>query len=150
MQRGSGLVTRGATVSATAALGNGTTLFTITGGPIQIISLQSVCVTAQQAVATTLQYSSTPTVGSAKTISAASGSLSGVAAGTTVTLNATSLATAPDIVLAANGGVALGANVANLIIVLAGTITSVVANAGTGTWVHYLSYIPLAPGVVVS
>lgn len=101
-------------VSATAALGNGTVIFTIAGGPIAILFLHSVCITDQGAAATTLQYSSSPTVGSATVFSGASASLSGVAAGSTVTLNRTALSTAPDIVLASAGGVVLGANVATL------------------------------------
>ncbi len=150
MQKGSGLITQGAAVSATAALGNGTVLFTIAGGSIKIISLMSICITAQGASATTLQYSSSPTVGSATTISGATTTLSGVAAGTTVCIAPTALSTAPVISLAAAGGVQLGTNVANQIIVNAGTITSVVASPTTGTWQHILNYIPLAPGVTVS
>src|SRR5438128_2439018 len=110
-------------VSATAALANATTIFTITGGPIEIVDLLSECITAQQAVATTLQWTSTPTVGTATTFSGASASLSGVAAGTTVRLAPTALSTALVVSLAAAGGVQLGTNVANMITVQPGTIT---------------------------
>ena len=137
--------------SATAVMVNGNTIFTITGGPLIIIDLLSVCVTANDATASTLQYSSTPTVGSAKTISAASASLASATAGTTVRLNPTSLATAPDIVTAANGGVQIGAAVANRIIVKNGTITIVIGvGSTTGTWKHYLRYKPLSTLTLVN
>lgn len=138
-------------VKSAATIVNGQTLFTIAGGPIEILELYSYCATANDATASTLQYSSTPTLGSTKTISGASATLGSATAGTSVTLNATSLATAPDIVTGANGGVAIGANVANKIIVNAGTITAVVGvGSTTGTWSHHLRYRPLARGVTVT
>lgn len=141
----------GAAVSAAAVMVNGNAIFTITGGPILVEQLQSVCISANDITASTLQYSSTPTVGSAKTFSGASASLASATAGTTVTLNSTALTTAPDIVTAANGGIPTGAAVANRFIVQAGTITVVIGiGSTTGTWKHYLSYLPLAPGVTVS
>lgn len=137
--------------TAAAVMVNGTTLFTINGGPIRIEELFSVCVTANDATASTLQWSSTPTVGTAKTISAATASLASATSGTTIRLNPTTLATAPDIVTAANGGVAIGANVSNRIIVKNGTITIVIGTGSTtGTWKHYLRFTPLAAGTVVS
>jgi hypothetical protein len=136
--------------SVTAALADATTIFTITGGPIEIIDLLSECITAQGASATTLQWTSTPTVGTATTFSGACSTLSAVAAGTSIRLAPTALSTALVISLAAAGGVHLGTNVANKILVRAGTITSTVANATTGTWKHYLRYRPLAKGVTVT
>jgi hypothetical protein len=130
---------------------NGDTVFTIANGPIEIVELQSLCVTANDTTASTMQWNSVPTVGSAKTISAASASLASATAGSTVTLNQTSLATAPDIVTAANGGVAIGANVANKIIVQKGTLKLVIGvGSTTGTWQHYLRYKPLDPAVTVT
>lgn len=130
---------------------NGDTLFTIAGGSIIIEELTAYCTSANGAVASTLQFSSTPTLGSAKTISAASASLISATAGTLVRLNPTSLATAPDIVTAANGGVVIGANVANRIIVNAGILTAVVGvGTMTGTWVYSIRYKPLSTSVVVS
>ena len=126
-----------------AAMVNGDIVFTISGGPIQIWSLHSECITTHQAVATTMQYSSTPTVGSVQTISGATSTLSGVAAGTTVILTPTALSTAPVISLAAAGGVQLGLVAQNKIIVNAGTLKLVIATGGTGTWKHFLSYVPL-------
>lgn len=137
--------------TAAAVMVNGNTLFTIAGGPIEIVDLQSVCITADDVTASTLQYQSNPTVGSAKTISGASGTLASATAGSTVTLNQTALSTAPDIVTAANGGVQIGANVANKMIVQAGTIKIVIGvGSTTGTWKHYLRYRPLTSGVTVS
>lgn len=132
--------------SATAALGNGTVLFTVTGGPIKIESLHSECMTAQGASATTLQYSVTPTVGAAATISGASASLISAAAGGTVTLAGTALATAA---LFNASGPNLIAN-PGTILCPAGTITSVVTNATTGTWRHIIRYKPLTVGVTVT
>jgi len=151
MLRGTGFSISGAAASATAVMVNGNTLFTVAGGPIEILQLQSVCVTANDGTASTLQYQSAPTVGSATTISGASASLASATAGSTVTLNATALSTAPDLVAASAGGVQLGAAVANRIVVQAGTIKAVIAvGSTTGTWKHYISYRPLAPGVTVS
>lgn len=153
MNRSSGYLTTGAAQSATAVMVNGDTIFTVTGGPIAIVHLQSICVTVNDTTASTLQYRSVPTVGSAATISGASASLAaaGTGAGATVTLNSTALTTAPDVVAASAGGVSLGANVSNHIIVQAGTIKIVIGvGSTTGTWKHVISYIPLAPGVTVA
>lgn|SRR3990167_784899 len=150
MLKGQGFLPSGAATGSTAVMVNGDTIFTVTGGPIEILQLQSVCIAANDGTASTLQYSTDPTVGTAKTISGASASLASVAAGTTVTLNQTALTTAPDVVTAANGGVPLGADVANRIVVQAGIITVVIGvGSTTGTWKHFIAYRPLAPGVTV-
>lgn len=150
MIKGVGNISIGAGASATKVMVNADTIFTIANGPVMILALQSICVTVNDATASTMQYQSNPTVGSAATISAASASLASATAGTTVTMNQTSLATAPDIVTAANGGVALGANVANMIIVQPGTIKVVIGvGSTTGTWKHNIAYFPLAPGATV-
>ena len=147
----SGEVARETSVeSATAVMVNGTTIFTVTGGPIIIVDLLSVCVTANDGTASTLQWSSTPTVGSAATFSGASASLASATAGTTVRLAPTALSTAPVIATAAAGGVQLGTNVANQIVVKDGTITTVIGvGSTTGTWRHILRYIPLSPNASV-
>lgn len=140
-----------AVVKAAATLVNGATAFTIAGGSIRIEELFAYCITTNDATASTLQFSSTPTLGSAKTISAASATLASATAGTIVTLNHTSLATAPDITTAANGGVAIGVNVANRIIVNAGIMTIVIGTGSTtGTWELHMRYKPLARGVTVT
>ncbi len=130
-----------------AVISNGLTLFTIAGGPIQILSLVSVCETANDATASTLQYNVTPTTGVAQTISGASASLANQAAGGSVTLAGTALSTAA--LLNANGP-NLIANPGTIFAPI-GTITAVVgAGSTTGTWAHYLRYKPLATGVTVS
>ena len=63
-------------------------------------------------------------------------------------LNQTALNTAPDISAVC---VALGSVSTNKIVVNAGIITIVVGvGTTTGTWKHYLRYIPLGPGVTVT
>lgn len=134
-------------VSATAVLTNGQTLFTVAGGPIQIVSLMSIFQTANGATASTFQYSSSGTLGATtQTISGASASLANATAGMSVILQGATLATAPLV----NAG---AANLANggTINVPAGTITAVVGvGSTTGTVTHYIRYVPLAKGVTVS
>jgi hypothetical protein len=137
--------------SATAVMVNGNTIFTVAGGPVQILGLVSECITANDATASTLQYQSAPTVGSAATISGATATLASATAGSTVRLAPTALSTAPTIVTAANGGVQLGTNVANLITVQPGAIKIVIGvGSTTGTWKHYISYVPMSPGAIVT
>jgi hypothetical protein len=137
--------------SAVKVMVTGDVLFTVTGGPIRIEELISVCVSDNNGTASTLQYRSAPTVGSAATISGASGSLASATAGTTIRLSPTALTTAPVIATAANGGVQLGTNVSNRIVVKDGTITAVIAvGSTTGTWQHFLTYTPLTPDSTVS
>lgn len=129
---------------------NGDTVFTITGGPILIEELFSVCVTANGATGSTMQWNSVPTVGTAATFSGASGTLANATAGTTVRLAPTALTTALTIVAASAAGQSLGTNVANRIVVKDGTVTLVIGTGSTtGTWKHYLRYKPLAPNVTV-
>jgi hypothetical protein len=134
-------------VSAAAAMVNGNTLFTIAGGPIELVALVSVCVTGNDTTASTLQYQAVPTSGSAQTISGASASLASALAGASVALQGTALATAA--LLNANGP-NLMAN-PGTIFVPAGAIKAVVGvGSTTGTWKHYLRFRPLASGVTVS
>lgn len=134
-------------LKAAATLTNGQTLFTIAGGPVQILGLVSICSTGNDATASTLQYSVTPTSGSAQTISAASSSLANATAGASVTLPGTALATAA---LYNANGPNLIAN-PGTILAPAGAITAVVGvGSTTGTWTHYLRYRPMAVGVTVS
>jgi hypothetical protein len=134
-----------------AVMVNGDTVFTITGGPIDIIDIVSTCATANGATASTMQWQSVPDVGSAATISGASASLANATAGTTVRLAPTALTTALVIATAANGGVQLGTNVANKIMVKDGTLKLVIGvGSTTGTWKHYLRYVPLSPNSVVN
>lgn len=135
-------------VNSTAVLANGTTIFTVAGGPIEILSLVARCVTTNDATASTLQWSADPTDGAATTFSAASASLASVAAGGMVVLQGTTLATAP---IVNASGVGLGQQVTNGIVIGAGIITTTVGvGSTTGTWQHHLRYRPLARGVTVS
>jgi hypothetical protein len=133
--------------TAAGLLVNGNTLLTISGGPILIVGLTSVCVTANNGTASTLQYSITPTIGAgAQTISAASGSLANAAPGASVTLIGTALSTAA--VYNANGP---NLGMTAPIFCPSGIITAVVGvGSTTGTWKHYLAYWALTGGVVVS
>lgn len=131
-----------------ATMVNGNTIFTITGGPIIIVDLVSVCVTTNDGTNSTLQWSSTPTVGAAATFSGASATLASKAAGTTVRLNQTAITTAPDI-SASTGGVLAGGSALRTL-VKEGTITMVIGvGSTTGTWKHILRYIPLSPNASV-
>lgn len=129
-----------------AIMVNGDVLFTITGGPIAITGLQSVCITANGATASTLQYTHDPDAGAATTISAASASLESAAIGASVTLIGTALTTAPTVT--ANGA-CLGQT--REIIVQPGTIKAVIGvGSTTGTWKHNIRYRPLNPDAQVA
>lgn len=128
-----------------ATLVNGTTLFTVEGGPILIDEIVAVCVTANNATASTLQFSADGTDGVATTISGATATLASAAAGTIVALVPGTLATAPAIYA---NGVGIAGTVG--IVVPAGIITSVVGvGSTTGTWKLNMRYRPLAAGVRV-
>lgn len=129
-----------------AVMVNGTTVFTITGGPIQIISIGALCVTANNGTASTLQYSADGTDGAATTITGASASLANAAAGAMVVSVPGTLATAPAVYA---NGVGIAGTVG--IIVPAGIITTVVGvGSTTGTWRQFIRYRPLASGVTVT
>ena len=131
---------------AAAVMVNGTTVFTITGGPIMILQIGCLCISANDATASTLQYSADGTVGSATTITGASASLASAAAGTIVTAVPGTLATAP--ALYANG-VGLAGTVG--IIVPAGIITTTIGvGSTTGTWRQFIRWMPLVNDVSVT
>jgi len=130
---------------------NGDIVFTLAGGPIEIVDLLSECITANDGTNSTMQWQSVPTVGSAATISGASTTLASIAAGATVRLAPTALSTALVIALAAAGGVQLGTNVANKITVNPGTLKLVIGvGSTTGTWKHRLLYKPLNKNATVT
>ena len=138
--------------SATAVMTNGMTVFTITGGPIQIMELMSVCVSANDGTASTAQWQSAPTVGTATTISGATASLASATAGTAFLLSPTALTTAPVLVAASAGGLFLGVAAApNRIIVKEGTLKLVIGvGSTTGTWYHCIRYQPLTPDSIIN
>ncbi len=134
-------------VSNAAVMVNGTTIFTVSGGPIFISELISECITANDTTASTLQWSADGTLGSATTFTAATATLASAAPGTLVVCNFTALATAPDILA---NGVGLASVKTRGIIVPAGIITTTIGvGSTTGTWRHYLRYEPMKPGVRV-
>lgn len=140
------MVDQCAVTTSAKVIVNGDVLFTVANGPIEILSLQSVCITANDTTASTLQYRHDPTDGASTTISGASSSLASAAAGATVTLQGTALSTVPT--LTANGA-CLGAT--RGIVVQSGTIEAVVGTGSTtGTWKHYIRYRPLSPTATVT
>lgn len=133
--------------SATKVMVNGDTLFTVTGAPIEILHLMSVCITLNDATASTLQYSVTHATLGAVTISNASASLANAAAGSFVTLQKTALSTAA---LLSTEGATIASTGPSTIIMLPGLITAVIGTGSTtGTWKHYLVYRPFGAGVTV-
>ncbi len=131
---------------AASTLVNGTTVFTVAGGPIEILQLGALCITANDATASTLQWSADGTDGSAVTITGASASLANAAAGAMVVAVPGNLATAPSV--HANG---IGVSATAGIIVPAGIITIVVGvGSTTGTWKLFMRWRPLMPDVSVS
>ena len=134
---------------STAVMVNGDTLFTIANGPIEVVSLVSVCVAdATESTASTLQYSHNPTAGAAATFSGASASLETVDGGASVVLQGTTLATAP---LVNVSGAGINASGGISVILQPGIVTAVIGvGTTTSTWTHYLRYKPLARGVTVT
>jgi len=131
---------------AAAVMVNGTTVFTITGGPILILQIGCLCISANDGTASTLQYSADGTVGSATTITGASASLASAAAGTIVAAVPGTLATAPAIYA---NGVGLAGTVG--IIVPAGIITTTIGvGSTTGTWRQFIRWMPLVNDVSVT
>jgi hypothetical protein len=128
---------------------NGDTIFTISGGDIQILSLVSECYTANNATASTLQYSVTTATAATQTISLASTSLASAVIGSTVSLNAAStLAEAPTV--SANGVIVNTAS--RGVRVPSGSTIKLVIGVGstTGTWKHYMKWSALEAGASVA
>lgn len=123
----------------------GTTVWTVSGGPILIVEIGCICKTANNATASTLQYSADGTDGAATTITGASASLANAAAGTIVAAVPGTLATAPAVYA---NGVGIAGTVG--IIVPAGIITTTIGvGSTTGTWQQFISYIPLTPDSII-
>lgn len=132
--------------TAAAVIATGTaTIFTIAGGPIEVQSLLSVCITSNDGTATLLKYTADPTNGAATDLSIASASLGSATAGTTAMVTGT-FGAAPTI--SANGVVAAGTT---KFIVTAGVIQTITTGGATsGTWTHHLRYQPLAKGITIT
>lgn len=139
-----------AAVSAQMAMVSDTVMFTVSGGPVDILGLRSVLMTDNSSLAATLQYKFTPTVGSGQMISGVSAALSNLLAGGAVDLVPTALTTAPLVTLAGSGGLAVQ-SVLNKVRVPPGTLTAQFATSSvTGLWKNHLRYAPLSPGALVS
>lgn len=141
------------TVASAHILTNGLTVFTVAGGPIRITDLISYCIVGGDAAASTLQWSADGTVGAATVFSGASASLAAFIAGGIVYNNFTTLATAP--VITQTAGVALAGPTAATgggVYIPPGIITMVIggADSTTGTYAHYMRWLPMASGVTVS
>lgn len=142
-----------ATSTGAALLVNGTTVYTVAGGPILITHLLSYCIVGGDATAATLQWSADGTVGAATTFTAASASLANLIAGAVVYNNFTALTTAP--VITQTAGVALAGPTTSTgggIYVPAGIITTVIGSGPTttATYQHFMRWIPMARGVTVT
>lgn len=141
------------TATGASILTNNVTVFTVTGGPIRITDLVSYCIVGGDAAASTLKWAADGTVGAATDFTGASGSLANFAAGGIVYCNFTALNTAP--VITGTAGVALFGPTTSTgggIYVPAGIIKMVIgtADSTTGTYKHFLRWVPLGPGVSVS
>lgn len=132
------------TTAAVIAAGTAT-IFTVAGGPIEVVNIISVCVTANDGTATLLKYTADPTDGTATDLCAASASLASLAAGNVVNITGT-LANAA--VITTNG---VAISQLGKVVVPAGVIQSITSGgATTGTWTHHLRYRPLSRGVTVT
>ncbi len=130
-----------------------TTIFTVTGGAIEILNLIAYCVTTNNSNASTLQWVYDATSGSATTLSAASGSLASLVAGDFVMADLTLLTTVP-ITLSTGISAMLGPTTTQRLVVTnatGGVVQVTVATAATtGTWGHAMRYRPLGRGVTVT
>lgn len=141
---------RSVATSSAAVMVNGTDIFTISGGPIVILELMSVCVTANNGTASTLQWQADGTDGAATTFTGASASLASAAAGTIAVCHFTATTTAP-VLYTAGVGISRPTSTAHGMVVPAGILETVIAvGSTTGTWRHYLRYRPMVRGTVVT
>lgn len=125
-------------------------IFTINGGPIQIINLLSECVTANDATASLVKYG-VVAAGGSRDISGNSLTLANATAGTTILLGQAALSSGLNISPASIAGVQLGSDVGNRIVAMPGSIRVVLSvGSTTGTWMHYLTWKPLSPASSVS
>lgn len=130
---------------AAAVIAAGTaTIFTVAGGPIEVLALLSICVTGNDTTATLLKWAADPTDGAATDLCTASSTMASLLAGASAMVPG---AFGSALTLTAAGTVAAGTT---KFIVPAGIITTVTTGgATTGTWTHHLRYRPLAKGVTV-
>lgn len=132
-------------VSGAAVMSDALTVFTITGGPIEMKAWLSICITGNDATASTFQIAVDPTVGAASTITGASASLANAIAGTIINPVGNALDTAPVITPA-------GAAISQTFPILIPTgimYLTIGVGSTTGTWQHHIRYMPLARGSTV-
>jgi len=134
-----------AVATSAAVMSDALTVFTIAGGPIELLNILAVCVTGNDATASTLLFYADPTDGAATDLCAASGTLASLAAGNIVNITGT-LATGAVITTT---GTAISQ--AGKIVVPVGIIALTVGTGSTtGTWTINMRYKPLARGVTVT
>ncbi len=130
--------------TSAAVMSDALAVFTIAGGPIEVISLIAVCITDNNVTASTLKFTADPTDGAVTDLCAASASLSNAVAGTFVNITGT-LGDAGVIVVK---GVAISQ--AGDVTVPVGIIQlGIGAGSTTGTWTINLRYRPIGSGVTV-
>lgn len=140
--------------ASAAALVNGTTIFTVSGGPIRVMDLISYCETVCDTTASTLKWTADgdATNQSATDFTGASGSLASFAVGGIIYCNFTALNTAP--VITQTAGVALWGPTTSTgggVYIPAGVIkTTIGTGSTTGTFRHYMRYVPLSPSSSVA
>jgi hypothetical protein len=142
-----------ATSTGAALLVDGTTVFTVAGGPILVTHLLSYVIVGGDSTAATLKWNADGTVGAATDFTGASSAVTSLAAGGVVYCNFTTLATAP--VITQTAGVALAGPTTSTgggIYVPAGIIKMVIGSGPTvtATYQHFMRWIPLARGVTVT
>ena len=134
-------------VTTTAAImSNALTVFTVANGPIEMKTWVSVCITGNDATASTFQIAVDPTVGAASTITGASATLANAIPGTIINVVGNALATAPVIT-------PTGAAISQIFPILIPTgiiYLTIGVGSTTGTWQHYIRYMPLARGSTVT
>lgn len=128
-------------------LSNGLVIFTISGGPIEIITLMARCVTVNDATLSTLQYRADPIVGNTATISGTTGSLASKGPGSLIILNPVTSSAAPVLTTGAPNFVGQSKNG----FIIAEGVIELVIGVGptTGTWKHFLHYRPLSENAIV-
>ena len=142
---------RCAVSSVTGVLTTGTTIFTIAGGPIELLYIMSMCTTGGDSTAATLLYTTTPTGLSAVPISTASGSVANAPVNATITYAGTGSAAACS--YNAGGTFLLVSTVAGSAVIIPPGVIKITIGSGptvTGTWSHYIKYRAMGPGVTCS
>lgn len=144
------VVEKGAVSSQVGVLSTGTTIFTIAGGPIELVYIMSMCTTGADATAATLLYTTIPTGLSAVPISLASGSIANAPVNATITYAGTGSAAA--CVYNAGGTALLASTVAASAVIIPPGVINITIGSGpttTGTWKHFIRYRVMGPGVTV-